>query len=104
MSNVTIPNEPLQEWANANKPDDKMLWKEAFWDQIIFVRDRVAGILARTYDEYRNLVCVIGTHTSKSIKCPVYRIHLDLKPPAGGVDITMRYNFYNWNISIEIFG
>ena len=74
-----------------------MLWKDSFWSQINLVRDRIAGILARTYNEYRSFVTVIGTHNSKSIKCPVYRIHME----QDGIDITMRYNFYNWNVSIE---
>jgi hypothetical protein len=94
----------LQKWANDNAPPEEMYWKNAYWSQIIFVRDRVAGTLARTYEEYKDFVGVDGTHTSKSIKCPVYKI--DLKVPKFGdkdkiVQIWMRYNYYNWNISID---
>jgi len=89
-------NKPLQEWANENKPDDKMLWKDAYWNQVMFVRDKVAGLLAHTYDEYKSMVRVVGTHNSKSILCPVYFIELE-----EGVRIYMRYNYYNWNISVE---
>lgn len=87
----------LQAWANDNAPSDEMLWKEAYWDQIIFVRDQIAWLLARNYEEFQDLVAVSGTHRSKSIECPVY--FLDLKQD--GVRIWMRYNYYDWNISIE---
>jgi hypothetical protein len=42
------------------------------------------------------MVYVVGTHTSKSILCPVYYIEL-----RDGVRIWMRYNFFNWNVSID---
>lgn len=87
--------EKLQEWANNNSPSKEMLWHGSFWNQIVFVRDYLARILSFTYEQYRDLVYVDGEHTSKSIKCPVYFIQLaDMK-------IWMRYNFYNWNISID---
>ena len=87
----------LQKWANAHAPDEKMLWKSAYWDQIIFIRDSISGLLSRTYKEYKDLVDVTNTHRSKSIECPVYFI--DLKRE--NVKIWMRYNYYDWNISIE---
>lgn len=86
----------LQKWANENKPSDEMLYKDAYWQQIMFVRDRVAGLLARTYTQYKDLVDVVSVHRSKSITLPVYFI--DLKED--GVRIWMRNNFYNWNISV----
>lgn len=87
----------LQAWANAHTPSDEMLWKSSYWDQIIFVRDQIASMLARSYEEYKDLVDVSGEHTSKSITCPVYFI--DLKDY--GVRIWMRYNYYDWNVSVE---
>ncbi len=89
--------ELLREWAANNKPTDDMLWKDAFWQQISLVRYHIAGLLARTYDQFRDMVEVVGTHTSKSITCPVYHIHLN----QDGVEIWMRYNFFNWNITIH---
>ena len=86
----------LQKWANEHKPSDDMIWKDAYWRQIMFVRDKVAGLLARTYTQYRDLVDVVSTHTSKSIICPVYFIDLN----KDGVNIWMRYNYFNWNISV----
>lgn len=94
---MTERKERLQKWANEHAPGDEMLWKNAYWSQIMFVRDKVAGVLARTYEEYRDLVDVVNTHRSKSITCPVYFIDL----PKDGVRIWMRYNYYDWNISVE---
>jgi len=88
--------ELLQEWANRNAPKDDLKYKDSFWNQIIFVRDKLGGILAKTYEEYKNLVKVASNHTSKSVLCPVYYMEI-----AEGVKVWMRYNFHNWNISIE---
>ena len=27
----------LQEWANENKPAENLIWKDGYWEQIIFV-------------------------------------------------------------------
>lgn len=86
----------LQEWVNANQPSDEMCWKEPFWNQVMFMRDRVASLFARNYEQFKNMVRVVSTHTSKSIKCPVYYIQLD-----EGVKIWARHNFFNWNISVD---
>ena len=85
----------LQEWFGANLPDDKMLWKKSFERQIIFVRDYIASLISRNYKEATTIVKVVNTHTSKSIVCPVYYIEQI------GVKIWMRYNFYDWNVSID---
>jgi hypothetical protein len=87
----------LQAWANKNAPSEQMLWKNSYWGQIMFVRDEISSLLSRSFEEYNDLVDVVGSHTSKSITCPVYFI--DLKD--FGVRIWMRYNFYNWNVSVE---
>lgn len=42
----------LQEWANANKPKENLIYKEGYWDQIIFTRDNVLGVLSRNYEEF----------------------------------------------------
>ena len=87
----------LQIWANEHEPRDEMIWKKAYWNQIIFVRDQIAGLLSSSYEEYNDLVDVVGSHHSKSIECPVYYLYLK----DFGVHIWMRYNFHDWNISIE---
>jgi hypothetical protein len=71
-----------------------MLWKNGYWDQICFVRDEL-GWLFRTMGD-RAPVTVVSSHTSKSIVLPVYEIK------AHGMTIRMRYNFYNWIVSVEV--
>jgi hypothetical protein len=71
--------------------------KNCVWDQVLFVRGRLASILARTYEQYYDLWDVVGTHRSKSLNCPVFHAKLE----KDGLKIWMRYNFYNWNVSIE---
>lgn len=89
----------LQGWADNNEPLDKMLWKQGYWDQIIFVRDKIASIFASCYEEYieiRENIRVISTHMSKSITLPVYKVFtLD------GIKLTIRYNFFNWKVSVD---
>lgn len=93
-------NEPLQEWADAHKPPAANGWEPGYWNHIMFVRDKVAGTLCEeadhTFEELCELVKVVGTHTSKSILLPVFGI--DWKR---GVQFTIRYNFYNWAISVK---
>lgn len=90
-------NQSLREWIESNRPKEEMLWKDAFWEQISFMRSCVGALLAHNGEEYRELVQVVGTHTSKSIVCPIYYIHLEKEK----IDIWMRYNFYNWNVTIH---
>lgn len=88
----------LQEWANAHQPAETLIYKDSYWDQIIFVRDKIAGLLAKTYEEYKVIQAsmkVISEHTSKSVRLPVFRVEL-----ADGTAFTMRYNFYNWKVSV----
>lgn len=84
----------LQEWANANVPADDLRWKSGFWDQICFVRDEL-GWMLRDDEGKRAPVTVASTHTSKSIRLPVYEIN------ACGLKIRLRYNFFNWIVSVE---
>lgn len=88
---------PLLQWIDKNRPGDEMIWHNDFFDQVMFVRDKVGGLLARTYEEYRSLVRVVATHYSKSIRCPVYYIHLK----RDDVHVWMRYNFFDWNITVR---
>jgi hypothetical protein len=47
------------------------------------------------YQEMGAAVVVIGHHTSKSVKCPVYLIN------APWATVVMRDNFHNWNVSVK---
>ncbi len=85
----------LQEWANAHKPDDDLIYRDGYWHQIIFVRDRLPQPLFGSYEEYKaNPVRVVGDHTSKSVLLPVYSIKF------APLEIRMRYNFYDWKVSV----
>lgn len=89
----------LQEWANAHQPAEDMIYRDGYWNQIVFVRDKIAGILAKTYEEYQAVQAgmkVISTHVSKSVRLPVFRVEL-----VEGTAFTMRYNFYDWKVSVE---
>ena len=70
---------PLQQWFLNNIPKDKMIYKKAMEEQVIFVEDVLPKFLALdgefdTYLKIRESTFVINTHTSKSIELPVYKI------------------------------
>lgn len=93
----TVFEQDLQEWANANEPAENLLWGDGYWHQIIFMRDTIPSILFPSYKEAQKYKpIVISTHTSKSIRLPVYQQELK-----NGIKLTMRYNFYNWKISVD---
>jgi hypothetical protein len=74
-----------------------MLWKQGYWDQITFVRDKINQLFYTTYEKFKNNpVIVINTHMSKSIVLPVYEINLEHY----GLKMIIRNNFYNWKISV----
>lgn len=80
----------LQEWFMSNMPDDNMLWKNAFKDQVLFVRDYLMPILGDDYS-----FDIPSTHRSKSINLPVYRF------VTKNYTCIMRENFYGWMVSIS---
>lgn len=89
----------LQEWANAHQPNEKLIFKDGYWHQIIFVRDKVAELLAKTYEECKAIQSntrVISTHISKSVLLPVFKVEL-----VDGTKFIMRYNFHNWKVSVD---
>ena len=91
--------ENLQEWANAHEPAENLIYKNGYWDQITFLRDKVTSILAKNDKEYKSIkanIKVISTHVSKSVLLPVFRLELE-----NGTVFTIRYNFYNWKVSVN---
>ena len=79
----------IQKWFVENQPEDKMSYKEAWWKNNCFIRDRLLKLFPHYIAE------VIGTHYSKSIECPV------IKTVYKGVEILWQYNFYDWQIMIK---
>jgi hypothetical protein len=89
----------LQDWAIAHQPDEKMFFKDGYWHQIIFVRDIVPCIFAKTHRGQETVqygTKVISTHTSKSIRLPVYQVELEDR-----TTFTMRDNFNDWKVSVS---
>ena len=89
----------LHHWAIDNKPADNMCYEKGFWAQIMFMRDTLSRVIAgkgKTSEEVESACTVIGTHTSKSIKLPVYRLENKEK----GLVIILRDNFHNWKMSV----
>ncbi len=81
----------LQAWFNENIPSEEMIYKEAFKSQLIFIRDT----FSRLFRKQIEVAEVISTHTSKSIKFPVY--HIQLKE----MSFIIRGNLYNYKLSID---
>jgi len=89
----------LQEWFMENKPDEKLIYKDGLSRQVLFIRDIIPGIFARSYEEYtgiKNSIFVISTHTSKSVKLPVYELSWN------DCRFIMRYNFYDWKVTARL--
>jgi hypothetical protein len=82
-------DESIQNWFIENQPDDQMRYKEAWWNNNLLIRDRLLKLFPHYHAE------VVGTHCSKSIKCPV------LKTGYKGVEIIWQYNFHDWQIMIK---
>ena len=88
-------------WIRVNNPKDEMIYKQAFSDQVCFVRDAINHLFYENsdsgYEELKvNPVLVINTHTSKSIKLPVYKINLRKYK----LSMIIRNNFHDWKLSI----
>jgi hypothetical protein len=82
-------DDKIQEWFVENQPSDQMSYKKAWWKNNCFIRDRLVNLFPHYIAE------VIGTHHSKSIKCPV------IKTGYKGVEIIWQYNFHDWQIMIK---
>lgn len=90
----------LEEWRTSNIPNTNFSFADGCIDQVNFIRNKIIGLLALSYEEFevlRSNIQVISTHTSKSVILPVYQISLQ----DGMVIITMRNNFYDWKVSID---
>ena len=85
-------------WIRANEPDENLIYAKGLGDQVCFVRDTLCQLLSSTYEEWHNNPpLVISTHYSKSVKLPVFQINLEKY----GIEMVLRYNFYDWKISIK---
>lgn len=88
-----LPQAQLHAWFMENTPEEKMIYKEAADRQIMFIRDEIPNF----FTEFMlKKVEVVSTHTSKSIKLPVYHIVLE-----NGMEFVLRGNFHDWKISVS---
>lgn len=83
----------LQAWANANEPGKEMSFSGAYWSQITFIRD---VFMYKIFADHLVKLEVISTHTSKSIKLPVYKATLK-----DGTELILRDNMHDWKVSIS---
>lgn len=79
----------IQPWFEKYAPDEHLIYEAAWWENNIFIRDRLLKLFPNYIAE------VVGTHHSKSIKCPV------IKTGYKGVEIIWQYNFHDWQIMIK---
>ena len=102
LEKVPVSNPVLiTDWGVDHEPDDNMRYKAAFWPQIMFVRDSVAGGIfnirnSRSDDHWEGPhVWVVGQHRSKSIELPVMYFCWE------GVQFMFRNNFHSWAVTIR---
>lgn len=81
----------LQAWFNENEPSEQMIYKKEYDRQIMFIMDSFMNL----FNEKVSKMEVISTHTSKSIKLPVYHAVV------GEIDFIIRANFHDWKISVN---
>jgi hypothetical protein len=88
---------PLAEWIPLQQAstDDELFYKAASLHQMNFVRDELARLVGWRQSPEQVTVNVIASHTSKSVRLPVY----DLCRP-DGLRFVLRENFYNWKLSV----
>ena len=82
-------NTKIRDWIVENEPGKDMLYREIWWKNNIFIRDRLLSLFDSEEAE------IVGTHCSKGIVCPV------IKAVYKGVEIVFQYNFYIWQIMIK---
>lgn len=78
-------------WMRKWELADTLCYKKAAEMQACFVRDKICGNLLKSCG------FVVNTHMSKSCELPVYYVKL-----RNGIKLTMRNNFYDWKMSVEI--
>ena len=75
--------------------------------QVHFVRDDLAGLFwadvpydarktAPPREDCKETALVIGEHSSKSVRLPVY----SLERPDLGIQVVLRENYHDWNVSV----
>lgn len=97
----------FQQWLMEHNPDDKYIFKSAWWDQYVFWRDKILPMFTDAYyksgksfswenveKEIDTNVEIIGEHYSKSLIHPVVKINYR------GATIIANYNFYGYEVEV----
>ena len=94
----------FQKWLLEHDPSGKYIYKNAWWDQYIFWRDKIIPIFFakkfghenwnEIYSYVDSFTEVIGEHYSKSLKHPVLKISYN------NVTFVFRYNFYDYDLVV----
>lgn len=104
LDGLNIPVK-LADWWPAHPPADELFWKDGYDHQCSFVLNTLGSVLItggvgwspdNLIELIKNSIWVISTHSSKSVKLPVFH----LKHPTKGLELVMRNNFYDWKITV----
>lgn len=101
MSNRVLAKPlPLPEWARANTVSKKVTWKGRYDDQLAFVWRVLHNLFAQQLEEGVEpkpiIATVVSTHTSKSMKLPVYH----LQHPTLDLQVILSNDFTAWKMSV----
>jgi hypothetical protein len=95
----SAPDLSLRDWAIEHQPEEEMLWKNGYWDQVYLLRDSIRFMVLKgedregdPWDEPK----VVSSHRSKSIILPVVQYVAPMR-----FDIWVRGNFHNWIVSVK---
>jgi hypothetical protein len=93
-------SQDLQAWFVANKPAENLIYGKGLATQVMFVRDELQQLVGQdlkfTAFQKMYIARVISTHTSKSVKLPVYL----LQRPDLGLHLILRDNYHDWKLSV----
>ena len=107
-----VMKENIRDWLKNNEPADNLIYRDGLYDQCRFVENTLMqNLFIRVASDYdpnmgfderckviENFIpSVVGTHCSKSVLLPV--MEMDLSKI--GLKVILRYNFYDWCISVE---
>jgi hypothetical protein len=86
----------LIDWAETHTPDELLVARKGYWDQIHFVKVYINYLFVSTDDRCLDKpVMVVGTHSSKSVLLPVYSI----KTP--DIEVRFKGDFHTWLVSVK---
>jgi hypothetical protein len=101
MTNALDKPVAIDIWKDANRPEETLKYHDGFYSQIRIIQDKIVSQFLLNefpYNTSKDYTEVISTHTSKSVKLPVFWIDLT---KIYGISFTIRGNFHDWKISVD---